>query len=198
MPHSNRKTAPAVRNGQVQKKNRHDPTPSYWNSRSKELVFDRERPGQGYRYLLTTQEVIDFVLLLPQWERLSQGLDAILLARGGGADGWYMDGVIGVCAWKRPIEVDWHISYFEDHHSVLQRLDVPATVRGDVVTCGFTEKTAKAFQLLHVLMHELGHHWDRMNTRSKRGTARGEGFAESYALEHEPLIWDRYSRAFKL
>jgi hypothetical protein len=167
MLRSRRKTAPAVRDGIVQKKNRHEVTRSYWNTRSEAPVFDRERPGPGYRHLLTTQEVIDFALLLPEWGRLAQGLDAVLLASGGDADGWYHDGVIGICAWSRRLEVEWSPRHVEEHRSILERLDVPIKLERQDAICVFTEKTAKAFQLLHVFMHELGHHWDRMNTRSR-------------------------------
>jgi hypothetical protein len=45
----------------------------------------------------------------------------------------------------------------------------------------WTENTARAYQLLYMFLHELGHHHDRMTTRSRRATARGEPYAESYA-----------------
>lgn len=45
------------------------------------------------------------------------------------------------------------------------------------------------FQLLHVLPHELGHHRDRMTTRSRISAARGEPFAERYANEVFERLW---------
>jgi hypothetical protein len=35
-----------------------------------------------------------------------------------------------------------------------------------------------------------------MTTRSKRAAARGEGYAEAYALQYEERIWESYLRAF--
>ncbi len=50
--------------------------------------------------------------------------------------------------------------------------------------------------LVHILVHVLGHHHDRMTTRSRKSTARGESFAERYAREHEDEILTRYRDAF--
>ena len=61
--------------------------------------------------------------------------------------------------------------------------------------CHFTETSARGYQLLSVLLHELGHHHDRLTTRS-RCVGRGEPYAERYAIEHTDLIWERYLRAF--
>ena len=49
-----------------------------------------------------------------------------------------------------------------------------------------------------IFLHELGHHHDRMTTRSRRGTARGEAYAENYALAYADRIWDGYVDAFGL
>ena len=64
--------------------------------------------------------------------------------------------------------------------------------------CKFTEAQVRGFQLLDVLLHELGHHHDRMTTRSQRGAERGEAYAEAYAVQYESLIWDQYLRKFPL
>jgi hypothetical protein len=62
----------------------------------------------------------------------------------------------------------------------------------------WTESQARACQLLHVLLHELGHHHDRMTNRSKTRAARGEPYAERYALRYEAGIWDAYLQEFGL
>ena len=79
----------------------------------------------------------------------------------------------------------------------LAQLGVPTTLHpsGDVLV-GFTEATARAFQLVHVLLHELGHHRDRMTSRRRVECGRGEGFAEAYAVRHGAEIWTRYADAF--
>jgi hypothetical protein len=61
----------------------------------------------------------------------------------------------------------------------------------------FTESTIQAFQLLHVLLHELGHHHDRMTSPRQRDATRGETYAEEYARRYENKIWSAYQRAFR-
>ena len=63
--------------------------------------------------------------------------------------------------------------------------------------CKFTEAQARAYQLLHILLHELGHH-DRITTKSQKRASRGEPYAEAYALTYEAKIWDVYQRRFGL
>jgi hypothetical protein len=62
--------------------------------------------------------------------------------------------------------------------------------------CKFNKKSIKAYQLLHVFLHELGHHHDMMTTRSRLESSRGESYAEEYALKYEKLIFDRYFEVF--
>ena len=53
----------------------------------------------------------------------------------------------------------------------------------------FDRRSAAAYQLLHVLLHELGHHVDARRTR--RGLLRGgEGYAERWALRCADRIWE--------
>ena len=97
--HQQRKTSPKVIGGKVQRKNRWAETPTYWNTRQRAPVVDREEPGWGYRHLLRRKDVLAFIELIPDWDALSDGLDAIVLAAGRrSADGWHDDGVIGICA----------------------------------------------------------------------------------------------------
>jgi hypothetical protein len=61
----------------------------------------------------------------------------------------------------------------------------------------FTETSAQAFLLVHVLVHELGHHHDRMTSPSRRDCTRGEPYAEEYARRYEDRIWPAYCRVFR-
>jgi hypothetical protein len=195
--HQQRKTSPKVLGGKAQRKNRWAKTPTYWNTRQKVPVVDREEPGWGYRHLLRRRDVLAFVEIIPDWDTIADGLDAIVLARGEwNIDGWHDDGVIGICAWDRELWQRATRGGYEEHAAVYDRLGVPVEPVDDEFLLKFTESTAAAYQLLHVFLHELGHHRDRMTTRSRRRTARGEGYAERYALELEPLVWDRYLRVF--
>ena len=83
MRHINRKSAPQVSGGRVQKKNNPALTASYYDTPPPTLVIDRQRPGKGYRHLLLRRDIETFIGLLPDWPELSQGLNAIVLAPGG-------------------------------------------------------------------------------------------------------------------
>lgn len=186
-----------VVDGVVQFKNRHRPTPNYYNTPQEVPAIDRERPGPGRRHLLKKRDIIDFISILPDWEELSKGLNAILLARAeDNTAGWHEPGIVAICAWNRDLWLDVSDGFYDDHADIFEKLGVPSEPLNDGHLVRFTESTAKAYQLLHILLHELGHHHDRMTTRSKRRASRGEGYAEQYARQYEKLIWDRYFEAF--
>jgi ElaB/YqjD/DUF883 family membrane-anchored ribosome-binding protein len=89
-------------------------------------------------------------------------------------------------------------AFIEAHREVFELLEVAVEKRGSRIVTRWTEAQARAFQLLHVLLHELGHHHDRMTTRSRQAVARGEGFAEEYARRYEARIIADYLRRFAL
>jgi len=200
MRHLNRRTAPKVVGGKPLRKNRTAETPNYRNTPQYRPVVDRQRPGPGYRHVLLKRDVERFVTILPDWDRLSEGLNAIVLAPGSPCfDGWHKPGIVAVCAWERHLLIDTACWYHDAHRRVFCKLGVPCEkVGSDQYRCKFTESTVRAYQLLHVLLHELGHHHDRMSTRSKRQASRGEGYAERYALAYTDVIWQRYLEKFGL
>lgn len=164
------------------------------------LVF-RERPGRGHRHVVRQRDVHAFVSLLPAWSDLSAGLDTVLLAGAErSCDGWHVPGLVAICAWEAWSPVVRRRSYVDEHRAIFDRLCIrrEPSADADMLDCHFSENQARAFLLLHVLLHELGHHHDRMTTRSKRAAARGEPFAEAWALENEARVWDRYTRTFEV
>jgi hypothetical protein len=174
-----------------------EPTPTYWNTKQSRLVIDKQRPGDGYRHLLRKRDLLRFIELIPDWQDLSRDLDAIVLAEGDEeTEGWYSEGVVGLCAWDRRLWRRHPRHYYEENKEVFDRLGVACAPQGERVLCKFTESQARAYQLLNILLHELGHHHDRINTRSRLECSRGEAYAEAYALEHEQRIWDRYIQRF--
>lgn len=194
-----RKTTPKVRDGKVQKKNNQEPTPNYYRGNLAEFVIDRERPGEGHRHVLLQKDVRAFLGILPEWEELSRGLNAIVLATAeSDAMGWHRPGVVAVCAWPRDIWDTWGIGFYEEHEDILARIGVPCESKEGSVICKFTEDSARAFQLLHILTHELGHHHDRMTTRTQVRASRGERFAEEYARKYEAVIFSSYAHLFPL
>ena len=80
---------------------------------------------------------------------------------------------------------------------MLDQVKCPARKAGGCYELCFTEGTARAYLLLHIFLHELGHHHDRMTTRTRRGS-RGEPYAEAYAHAHAETVWTRYMDAFGL
>ena len=192
----NRKTTPKVKDGRVQKKNRHEITPNYWDFRQDSLQIDIESPGKGYKHFLKKRDIIRFLEILPNWKEIDIELDAILLAQGGGPDGWYNNGVIGICAWDKNKTCSLDKEYFNAHLNLFKRLGLDYEIKREGVVCHFTESQIIAYQLLHILLHEIGHHHDRINTKNKNGTARGEKYAGDYAVKYEKKIWNIYFQEF--
>jgi hypothetical protein len=193
-----RKSTPKVKDGRVQKKNRHDLTPNYWNTRQEELQLDIQKPGKGYKHFLKKRDIIRFLNLLPNWEELNIELDAVILAEGGGADGWYSNGVIAICAWEKDKTTSISKEYFNHHKNIFDRLNVEYEIKSTGVICHFNENQIIAYQLLHILLHEFGHHHDRISTKDKKDVPRGEDFAEDYALKYEKVIWNRFFEEFQI
>ena len=195
----NRRTAPKVRDGKVQRKNRTACSRHYKTYYQNRPIIDRLDPGPGYRHVLLKRDVEKFIGLLPDWEELSRGLDAIVLDAGDeDCLGWHDHGVVAVCAWERQLVREWTPQFVYMHRGVLDRLGVEYEwLDGEeAFRVHWTEHTVKGFLLMHILLHELGHHHDRMTTRYKHRAGRGEDYAERYALGYADRLWDAYFDAF--
>lgn len=199
---SRRKTAPAVKNGVVQRKNRHARTAQA------PMIF-RARPEAGFRRVVTRTDVLRFIDLIPDWPELSIGLREIHLVGGElGWDGFYEFSTespysaILLAPWLSEADDPdhvWAADYVEGHAETLDRLGVERALRDDGDWhMTFTDDQIRAWQLLHIFLHELGHHVDRMTTRRRREISRGEDFAERFAFERERRMWPEYRRAFGL
>ena len=194
-----RRTAPRVRGGRVDKKNNWAPDHGdYFAVPQAEIRLDRRDPGPGYRHVITVAQLRRFIELLPDWGEIAVGLNAIVLDRGGVELGWYDHGVVGLCAW----DVGYHwdsvdTPWLDSNAEALSLLDVNVEPRGDRFKLHWTEPQARAFMLLDVLPHELGHHHDLLTTRTKR-VSRGEPFAEQYARRVREAVWPSYATSFKL
>ena len=195
----NRRQGLKVVDGKTQRKNNWELTPNYLTVRPAKLLVEKLDPGRGYRHVVSRRDILKFVEIIPDWNVLARGLRAIFLAHGDwNAAGYYCSaGVIELCAWDDDPWRTWDARFYYEHAEVLARLNVPCEkdADGDFV-CKFNDDTIRAWQLLHIFLHELGHHHDRMNTRSKVRSAHGEKYAEAYALKQEPLVWDRYRDVF--
>ena len=202
-----RKSAPGVKAGRVQKKNNWEPSSDLYDAEVEAsepgmLPILRKRPGEGFRHVLRQKDVLDFIGILPQWDELSRGLNAVVLAPGRpDSFGYHLPGVVHLCAWERQMWTTVDLWYHESRRDTFERLGVACEPDPDEegrVRCLFTEETARAYLLLSTFLHELGHHHDRMTTRSRLDSCRGEPFAVAYAAEHGEKIWTRYCSLFDL
>ncbi len=191
-----RRTATKVVNGQTRPKNRHVPTTHQG------YVIDRESPGKGYRHAVTKRDLQNFIDLIPDWTLLSHRLERIVLAVGSSSDDGCHEfyhreetGAIFLHAWDENLWVPARSSYFQMHRDLLQRLGVSFDHRRDPIICYFSEQQARAFILLHVFMHELGHHWDRTHQKHLH-SKRGEDYAERFATRHFAQLFPAYVLAF--
>jgi hypothetical protein len=191
----NRKSAPKVKNGRVQKKNNHQLTVR------RGFVIHRYSPRKGFRHLVTKQDVLDFIELIPDHDQHLRGVREIRLSEGDDrADGYYQgfgrerSGVIQIEAWRKELFIDISETYFDAHRSIFDRVGlVFERQKPGWVTCWFDERKAKAFILVHVFIHELGHHLDFV---ARRDISSGEPFAEEFANRLENQVWPAYVKRF--
>lgn len=198
-----RKTAPGVRDGRTLRKNNWNRSPSLYHDTQLRLVIDRRHPGEGYRHLLLKRDIERFIDLIPKWDELSVGLDLISLDRGrSDCFGWYGRGAIGICAWPLEMRSEPTPGWFRKNRDFLERIEARVEIDEDApedIVIHWTPDTARAFQLCDVFLHELGHHIDRMHTRTKKDNGpRGEPFAEQFALELGREVLERYFHEFGL
>ncbi len=192
----NRRTAPKVKDGRVQRKNRHRPTGHDG------YVLDREPPRAGFRHVVSKRDVQAFVELIPGWHRHSERLERIVLAGGNefsdGSHAFYHreeTGAIFLRAWESNLWKDLTVPYFDAHQEIFEALGLSHDRREDHVVCRFTEAQARAFMLLHVFMHELGHHHDRIHQKHL-DASKGEEYAERFATSRFEQLFPGYVRVF--
>jgi hypothetical protein len=144
------------------------------------------------------RDIRAFLEILPEWPALAVGLNTILMAPPRpNCDGFHRAGLVALCAQSRDLsKLIPNPDYVKRHRDIFDRLGVPIEPTPEGHILRFTPGAMRAYQLLHVLLHELGHHHDRMTTKSKRRSSRGERFAELYARSHGDFIWSRYFELF--
>src|SRR5215469_6807043 len=105
-----------VRGGRVAKKNNWSPdTGDYYARPQSEIQIERTDPGPGYRHVVNVAQLRRFLSLLPDWEELAVGLEAISIYRGNREWlGKSSPGVVVITAWDR--DLWWLVSpaFFED------------------------------------------------------------------------------------
>jgi len=192
----NRRTATKVKDGRVQRKNRHRPTGHDG------YVLHRESPGRGFHHVVSKRDVQAFIDIILDWDRLSERLERIVLAaRSDACDGAHEfyhreeTGAIFLSAWRDDLWTELTVPYFDSHEQIFETFGVSYDRQKDCVTCRFTEAQARAFMLLHIFMHELGHHYDRIHQKH-RDSSKGEDYAERFATSRFEQLFPAYVRAF--
>jgi hypothetical protein len=104
-------------------------------------------------------------------------------------------GAIFLNAWPDDLWIELNTGYFDAHAGIFSRFGVSYDRTEKTVLCRFTEAQARAFTLLHVFMHELGHHHDRMRQKHS-DSKRGEDYAERFATNRFEELYSAYVRVF--
>jgi hypothetical protein len=192
----NRRTATKVKGGRVQRKNRHRPTGHDG------YALDRESPGRGHCHVVSKKDVQAFIDIIPEWHRFSERLERIVLAKcNDGLDGahefYYREetGAIFLQSWRDDLWIELTSDYFDAHQTIFEQLGVSYDRLSTAVMCRFTEAQARAFMLLHVFLHELGHHYDRIHQKHLYST-KGEDYAERFATSRFEHLFPEYVRVF--
>jgi hypothetical protein len=120
-----RRTAMKVRDGRVLKKNnwRLD-AGDYRTLPQDEIRLDRRKPPYGSRHLITIAQLRRFIALLPDWDEVAVGLDAIVLDSATDCAGWCGPGVVAICAWDHDLWDWWPAKMVQEHDHILNQLDV--------------------------------------------------------------------------
>jgi hypothetical protein len=204
-----RKTTPRVKDGRVQKKNRATTTAPDGYTLGESLQLVRHAPGPRHVHVVDEHDIRRFLELLPDWSTLSTGIHAIVLDRDRRFDGCYRhDGVIVLASWPEEIVQEFSIEYYDQHREVFERIGVPCEVLTEpslegaigkpeqYARCWFEPHTARDYLLMHVFLHELGHHHDRRTLPGATYCKRGEDYAEAWAVARERELWSRYRAWF--
>ena len=75
-----RKVTPKVKDGTVQKKHRHALTAHAG------YTIVKHAAARGHRHIISQKDIRDFIDIVPQWDRLAQGLESIVLTAHGGVE----------------------------------------------------------------------------------------------------------------
>lgn len=171
-----------------------------WSPRLQRLRIDRGRPGRGFVHLLGANTLLPFIDLLPDREEITEGLEMIMLVpKVEDVFGLAHPGVIEICAWPRDLWLDLDIPTYEQHRWLLEMLEVPCTVeeKENSAVCEFTEKTARAHQLLGTFLHELGHHRHLLKNRPRgRAARRPAPYTGTYGRDMAKRLFNAYADSF--
>ena len=144
-----------------------------------------EKPGKGFRHVLTADEIRERLAILPAG--MTSGLEVVQLSQMTRKKKRFPCYGMqwGSAIYLYPIETS-RIEVFTENPGPSQRIEAQMfgarweEADGGLWHLVWTEEAIKDFYLNNVLIHELGHLLDQRNT----GYRDRERFAEWFALEH--------------
>ena len=177
----------------MQKKNRTALSPDIYEHDFDRIVFQRIRPAKGYYHPVSVTDLKRFIGIVPDWQEASAQVRAIVLTSGHTwrAGSYNEVGVIKLDAWPKLAG----IVVGDTDRWLVERMGIaiPADQHAEVE---FTQSQVRCYQLLGILLHELGHYADRMGSRKKKTCDNGEPFAIAYEHRRQRELWDAYVREF--
>lgn len=196
MPAIVRRTSTKVVDGRVTRKSR-----TNWSSVDG-CVIRNYPAGRGYRHVVSPKQLREFLEIIPHWAKHSYRLESVALV-GAKQDsfGYFTSfqhakvSMIALCAWPKNLWLELSPGFFHNHREIFEQLGVAYKFRIDRVICEFTVAQARAFMLLNVFMHELGHHRDWLRRRGHPLPGKEE-VAEDFARRYWDMLHPLYCERF--
>lgn len=196
MPAIVRRTSTKVIDGRVSPKSRSD------LSTINGYLIEKFPAGRGFRHVVSPTQLAAFIELIPDWGDHSHRLKRICLI--GGSDDYFgyharyrqvNSAMIALSAWSKKMWMPLSLGFFREHRDIFDALGVGYQLGLTAANCRFTVAQARAFTLLHVFMHELGHHRDWLRRRGVKLPGKEE-YAETFARRHFDLLLPAYKTRF--
>ncbi len=195
MPRIVRRTSTKVINGVVSPKNREDAT----DPRPYEII--RKPAGRGFRHVVSAGQLEQFISIIPAADELLEGVERIVLGGGDSAFGWHYRShrrkvaEIELCAWPKSLWAPMSLWYFRLHQRYFDAFNVGYSLDERPIVCRFNTAQARAFSLLHVFLHELGHHHDWKHRRGDYLPGE-EPYADEFAFRYLDQLLPLYREKF--
>jgi len=162
----------------------------------------KQPAGRGFTHVVSPAQLNKFIGIIPDWSSLSYRLQDILLVPGHldyfGYHTTYRrrnTAMIALHAWPKDLWRPLPSGFFRYHRPIFDALGVVYQVRLHEVDCQFTVPQARAFSLLHVFLHEIGHHQDWLRRRGQRLPGK-ETYADDFANSYLDLLLPRFKEIF--
>lgn len=164
----------------------------------------RRSPGRQRYHPASPDDVRRFVQLIPGWQRVADDLDGVLLCGPWSAEYYDTEGLYGqhgivLFSWPKDPRLSMWYAFTRHVPDTIRYLGLKERKRDRSFQSLWTPAQARAYVLLFVLLHEIGHHVDWVMSRDvhrRRRAGRGEPFAEDWAAEYRHRMWDDYVSAF--